>query len=121
MTRHLIVPSLVILAAGLAAVPFADDFLMMTLAVALVAASAGILSPIATYWISLGGGETQGAELGRQTAAASLGQAVGSVAGGMLFDAAMMPNAGFFFPAVLVLGGLVWSAGLSQRLARISS
>lgn len=121
MTRHLVMPGLLILAVGLAAVPFADDFLMMTLAVALVAASAGILSPIATYWISLGGGETQGAELGRQTAAASLGQAAGSVAGGMLFDATIVPNAGFIFPAALVVAGLVWSAGLSQRLARISS
>jgi predicted MFS family arabinose efflux permease len=49
-------------------------------------ASAGILSPIVTYWVSLGAGETQGADLGRVTAAASLGQAIGSAAGGLAPD-----------------------------------
>ena len=45
---------LAILALGLFAVPFADDrHFTMIVAVALVAASAGILSPIVTYWVSL--------------------------------------------------------------------
>ena len=36
-----------------------------------VAASAGILSPILTYWISAKAGSAQGWELGEQTAAAA--------------------------------------------------
>jgi len=119
-TRWLVTPSLVILAAGLAAVPFANGYIVMILAVALVAASAGILSPIATYWISLGAGETQGADLGRQTAAASLGQAVGSAAGGLLFDIAFVPNAAFTLTAALVATGLAASIGLPKRLEKLS-
>jgi MFS family permease len=119
-TRHLVTPCVVILAAGLAAVPFATGYIMTTIAVALVAASAGILSPIATYWISLGAGDTQGTELGRQTAAASLGQATGSVAGGALFDVAIVPNASFTLTAALVAAGLGASIGLPKYLEKLS-
>jgi MFS family permease len=120
-TRHLVTPSLMILAAGLAAVPLASGYIMTTIAVALVAASAGILSPIATYWISLGAGDTQGTELGRQTAAASLGQAAGSVAGGALFDVAVVPNASFTLTAMLVASGLAASIGLPKYLEKLSN
>ena len=72
-TRWFIWPALALLAAGLVTVPLADTSIAMTVAVALIAASAGILSPIATYWASLGTAETQGADLGRMTAASSLG------------------------------------------------
>ena len=120
-TRHLITPSLVILAVGLAVVPFATGYIMTTVAVALVAGSAGILSPAATYWISLGAGHTQGTELGRQTAAASLGQAAGSIAGGALFSSAIVPNASFTLTAAVVFAGLGASIGLSKYLERISA
>ena len=119
-TRWFVTPSLVVLAVGLAAVPFANGYIAMTAAVALVAASAGILSPIATYWISLGAGETQGAELGRQTAAASLGQAIGSAAGGLLFDIAFVPNAAFTLAAALVAAGVAASIGLPRTLEEVS-
>lgn len=119
-TRWLVTPSLAILALSLAAVPFAGGYMMMTVAVALVAASAGILSPIATYWISLGAGEAQGTELGWQTAAASLGQAIGSAAGGLLFDATLVPNAPFTLTAILVATGLTASIGLPRCLERLS-
>lgn len=92
-TRWLLTPGLAILAIGLVAVPFAGTSITMSIAVALVAASAGILSPIVTYWVSLGGGQTRGADLGRVTAAASLGQALGSAAGGLLFDVSVLPGA----------------------------
>ena len=120
-TRHLITPSLVALAGGLATVPFASGYLMTTIAVALVAGSAGILSPIATYWISLGAGDTQGTELGRQTAAASLGQATGSVAGGALFDVTIVPNASFTLTAVFVAAGLAASIRLPKYLETLSN
>lgn len=117
-TRHLVTPGLTILVVGLAFVPFASTYTLMLVAVALIAASAGILSPIAVYWISLGAGETQGRDLGRQTAAASLGAAIGAAATGVLFDIAVMPNASFVFAAALVASGLVTSIGLSKSLTK---
>ena len=118
VTRWFLTPGLVLLAVGLVVVPFANSYITMTIAVALVAASAGILSPIVTYWVSLGGGETQGADLGRVTAAASLGQAVGSAAGGLLFDVSIVPNATFIVTATIVLTGLAASLGLPRLLAQ---
>jgi len=119
-TRYLIIPSLAVLAAGLAMVPFANGFITTILVVGMVAASAGVLSPIATYWISLSAGKTQGAELGLQTSAASLGQAVGAAAAGLSFDFAAMPNASFTLAAVLVTAGLVGSIGLPRFLKKVS-
>jgi MFS family permease len=115
-TRWLLTPSLAVLAIGLVAVPFTSTSITMSVAVALVAASAGILSPIVTYWVSLGSGHTQGADLGRVTAAASLGQALGSAAGGLLFDVQVLPGAAFFVTATVVLAGLAVSLGLPKLL-----
>lgn len=117
-TRWFLTPALAILATGLVAVPFASTSITMGVAVALVAASAGILSPIVTYWVSLGSGATQGADLGRVTAAASLGQALGSAAGGLLFDVSILPGAAFTVTAAVVLAGLTASLGLPQLLLR---
>lgn len=69
-TRRLFVPALAALASGLAATPFAGSYLTLFLAVGLVAAAAGVLSPIDTYCISLIAGKNQATELGLQTAAA---------------------------------------------------
>ncbi|AJZ56621.1 major Facilitator Superfamily protein [Paraburkholderia fungorum] len=116
-TRWFLTPALAVLAASLAAVPFAVNSLAMAVAVALVAGSAGIISPIATYWISLGAGERQGVALGWQTAAASLGQSVGSASGGVLFSAAFIPNASFTLTAMIVLVGLLASVRVPRLLA----
>jgi MFS family permease len=119
LTRWFLTPGLVLLALGLVLVPYATTYFMMTLTVALVAASAGILSPVVTYWVSLGAAETHGGDLGRVVAAASLGQAVGSAAGGLLFDVSILPNAGFILASVIVLAGLSGSLNLPQLLLRI--
>lgn len=116
LTRWFITPGLGLLAVGLLLVPLASSYITTSVAVALVAASAGILSPIVTYWVSLGAGKTQGADLGQVTAAASLGGAVGSAAGGLLFNVAVLPNAGFTAAALIVAAGLAGSLGLSRRL-----
>jgi MFS family permease len=118
-TRWLLGPGLAILAAGLVAVSLANSYLTLILAVALIAASAGILSPIVTYWISLGADKSQGANLGLQTAAASLGQMLGSVAGGLLFDVPTLPGGSFTVPAALVMGGFAAALGLPGLLARL--
>jgi len=78
----------------------------MLVVIGAVAASAGILSPILTYWISAKAGSAQGWELGKQTAAASLGVSVGSLAGGLLFNVAALPGASF----VLSAGSLHWAS-----------
>lgn len=117
MTRWFISPMLVTLAAGLFLVPWASDFFMMLGAVGAVAASAGVLSPILTYWISAKAGGTQGWELGKQTSAASLGVTTGSAAGGLLHNFAALPGASFLLITVLVLLGFMLSLGLPLVLA----
>jgi MFS family permease len=115
-TRWLLAPALAILAGGLAVVPFATSTVAMAIAVAIVAGSAGVVSPIAIYWISLGAGEKQGADLGQQTAAASLGQALGSAAGGLLFSVTILPNASFMLAATAVVAGLAASISVPRLL-----
>ncbi len=106
-TRWLIAPAFAVMGLGLFVVPIATDFRAMLLVIGAVAASAGILSPILTYWIASHAGHKSGAELGRQTAAASLGAALGSAAGGLLYDVAWLPNAAFVLTAIVVLSA-VW-------------
>ena len=115
-TRWFIAPALAVLAAGLYLVPRASDFMLMLAVIGAVAASAGILSPILTYWISRNAGKAQGAELGKQTAAASLGAAIGSAAGGLLFDVSPLPNAAFLLVTVLTMLAVVLSLGLPHLL-----
>ena len=115
-TRWLIAPALAVLAAGLFLVPRASDFTLMLVVIGAVAASAGILSPILTYWISAKAGCAQGWELGKQTAAASLGVTLGSAAGGLLFNAAALPGASFVLTAGLTVLGFLLSLGLPHLL-----
>ena len=111
-TRWFIAPALVVMAAGLFTVPFASDFAMMLGVIGAVAASAGILSPIVTYWISSKAGHAQGAELGKQTAASSLGAATGSAAGGLLFATNWLPGASFMLASGLTIVGILLSLRL---------
>ena len=115
-TRWFIAPALAILAIGLFLVPRANDFAMMLLVVGAVAASAGIISPILTYWISSKAGHAQGSQLGKQTASASLGAAIGSAAGGLLFDVTWLPNASFVLIAAMTVLGLLISLTLPKML-----
>jgi hypothetical protein len=59
---------------------------------------------------------SQGAELGKQTAASSLGAAVGSAAGGLLFDIAPLTHASFLLVTVLAVLGVLLSLGLPKVL-----
>ena len=115
-TRWLIAPVLAVLALSLFLIPWASDFTWTLVVIGAVAASAGILSPILTYWISAKAGSAQGWELGKQTAAASLGVTVGSVAGGLLYNVAALPGASFVLTAGLVALGLLLSLGLPHLL-----
>lgn len=116
MTRWLIAPALAVLAVGLFLVPRASDFSLMLVVTGTVAASAGILLPILTYWISFNAGHAQGWELGKQAAAASLGVAVGSAAGGLLYNVAALQDASFVLAAILTALGVLLSLGLPRLL-----
>jgi MFS family permease len=115
-TRWLVAPAFGVLAVGLFAVPLAGSFALMLLVTGGVAASAGILSPILTYWIAAGAGHKSGAGLGKQTSAASLGAATGSAAGGLLYDVAWLPNAAFVLMAGVALLAVWPSLRLPGRL-----
>tara|TARA_R110001606_G_scaffold71247_19_gene163981 strand:- start:25094 stop:26356 length:1263 start_codon:yes stop_codon:yes gene_type:complete len=115
-TRWMIAPALVVLTLGLFLLPHAANFSWMLVVIGAVAASAGILTPILVYWISSRAGRAQGAQLGRQTAAASLGAAVGSAAGGLLYDVAWLPGASFLIMSTLTGIGVVLSLGLPRML-----
>ena len=114
--RRLIAPLLALMAIGLVLVPWTSTFVMVLVLVGVVATSAGVLTPILTYWISLGAGGRQGAALGRQAAAASLGQAAGSVAGGALFNVTLVPGAPFLLAAALLALGAAAAARLPRML-----
>ena len=88
----------------------------MLVVIGAVDASAGTLSPILTYWISAKAGNAQGWELGKQTAATSLGVTTGSAIGGLLFNAAALPGASFMFAALLAVFGFVLSLKLPHLL-----
>ncbi len=115
-TRWFIAPALTVLAVGLFLVPQASDFALMLVVIGAVAASAGILSPILTYWISAKAGRAQGTGFGMQTAVASLGTAVGSSAGGLLFDVPWLPGASFLLVTALTALGVLLSLGLPSLL-----
>jgi MFS family permease len=115
-TRWFITPALAVLTVGLFLVPRASNFTLMLFVIGAVAASAGILSPIITYWISSKAGKSQGVELGKQTAAASLGAAIGSAAGGLLFNVAGLPGASFLLVTALTMLGVFLSLSLPKML-----
>ncbi len=115
-TRWLVAPAFTALAAGLFAVPLAESFASMIMVTGAVAASAGILSPILTYWTAAGAGYKSGAALGRQTSTVSLGAAVGSAAGGLLNDVTWLPNAAFVLMAGVALLAVWPSLRLPGRL-----
>lgn len=120
-TRWFIAPAFGVLAASLFLVPSAPNFTLLLVVIGAVAASAGILSPILTYWISSKAGAAQGTQLGKQTAAASLGAALGSAAGGLLFEVARVPNASFMLVTALTVVAILLSLGLPGKLVTLKS
>ena len=61
-------------------------------------------------------GSAQGWQLGKQTAAASLGVTLGSAAGGLLFNVTALPGASFVLTAGLTVLGFLLSLGLPHLL-----
>jgi len=102
--RALLVPALLAMTIGLVLLPFSVRYDALLLAVALIAGVTGLLIPALAYLVSLAAGAGQGATFGLQTAVASLGQGVGSVAAGWLFTLSV--KAPFWITAGLLEGSL---------------
>lgn len=85
-TRRALGPALAVLAGALFLAPRANGFALMLAATSAVAASAAVLAPRLTYWTARGARAGRGLHIGRQTAAVSLGGAVGASMGGLLHD-----------------------------------
>jgi MFS family permease len=82
---RLVVAALVILSAGLGLLAFSNGGLVTAMAFVLAATGIGVLIPSLAVRISSAAGARQGWAMGRQAAAANLGQAVGAAATGSLF------------------------------------
>lgn len=114
----LLAPAFLAMAAGVALLPYAVNYPAMLIGVGLVAAASGLLIPALAYWVSLTAGAAQGAALGQQTAAASLGQAAGSAAAGWLF--AVLIEAPFWATAGLLGLGAVAALRVSNTLKEVT-
>ncbi len=114
-SRRMVVYLLLAMSIGLVWLPGMREFGAILFFVALIAAAAGVLTPLLAYQVSLGATTGRGAALGKQTAAASLGQALGSVAAGGLF--ALRPESPFWVAAALLLVGAMIYFTLGGRPA----
>jgi MFS family permease len=114
-TRLLFAPAFLLLAVSMLLLWRADDSRALTVAVGGVAAAAGVLSPLIAYWVSLAAGRLQGAQLGWQTSAASLGQTLGSTVAGLMIARAWSGGA-FLAAGVLALAGALLAVPLARGL-----
>ena len=115
-SRRVVVSLFLAMSLGLVLLPRMSEFGALLFIVALIASAAGVLTPLLAYQVSLGATTGLGAALGKQTAAASLGQALGSVAAGGLF--ALRPESPFWVAAALLLLGTLFYLALGGRPAR---
>lgn len=100
---RLVVAALAVLSAGLGLLAVSTRGFVTSVAFVLAAAGIGVLIPSLAVRISSAAGARQGWAMGRQAAAANLGQAVGAAVTGSLF--ALAPPLPF-----LIAGGLVAAA-----------
>ena len=120
-TRWLMTPAFGLLAGGLLLLSTANAGAQLYWAVAVIAGAAGILSPVIGFWVSLSAGKAQGRDLGWQTSASSIGQAVGSAMAGLLYGTAQLMEGAFLLAAGGALAGAAVSLSLAFRLARSNS
>lgn len=103
-----------VMSVGVALLPLATTYLLLLIGVGLIAAASGLLIPALAYMVSLAAGARQGAALGKQTAAASLGQAVGSVVAGWLF--AVLVGYSYWVTAALLAFGAVTAHQVAKEV-----
>ena len=100
---YIVVPSLAAIGLGFLFLPGARDGLFMSLLVTLIAGGVGMWSAASNTFLARGTRKNLGMALGLQTAFASVGQGLGSVAGGSLY--AVLTGSSFFVMAGLMLTG----------------
>lgn len=113
--RFIITTALLTMSLGLGYLPLAVELKEIFLATGLVGLGSGVLIPLLAYQASLNAKSFQGAALGKQTAAGSLGQGLGSMTAGVLFGFAS--QAPFWFAALLLAGGTL----LGLKFGRVRS
>ncbi len=107
VTRMLVVPAVVLLAGSFVLLSGMASFVPLRATVDLFSASAGVLTPILLFWTSRAAGEAQGVQLGWQSAVASLGQTIGSVATGLFLASSLWTGSVFMImAAVLAVAGI---------------
>ena len=89
--------------AGFSLLAVSDGMLSASIAVALIAAGSGALTPLLTLLASLRPGIGIGASIGIQTAAANLGQGAGSIAAGLLY-ASISRESFWLYAALMAIG-----------------
>jgi DHA1 family multidrug resistance protein-like MFS transporter len=117
--RGLLAPAFLAMAVGIALLPWAATYPMLIVGVGLVAGASGVLIPSLAYLVSLAAGTRHGVALGKQTAAASLGQAVGSAVAGWLF--AILIGGSFWVTAALLALGAVAALRVAEALKVVSN
>ena len=100
---YIVVPSLTAMSLGFMFLPGAMSGFLMSLLVTLIGGGVGIWSAASTTFLARDTRKNLGMALGLRTAAASLGQALGSVAGGSLY--AVLAGSSFLVMAGLMLTG----------------
>ena len=119
-TKVLVAPAFLVMAIGLAVIPSITAFSEMLFAVSVVAASAGVISPLLAFWVSRITARSQGVELGIQAASVSFGLSVGSAGAGLLFGFNGLQGAGFLAAAVVMALAATASLKLPRLIAPVT-
>ncbi|HEY5831027.1 MAG TPA: MFS transporter [Hyphomicrobiaceae bacterium] len=117
-TRRLLAPMFAVMGLGLALLPVAAGPNSLLAVTGMVAAAGGLLTPVLAYWVSWISGRGQGAELGLQTAAVALGQTLGAVGAGLLFEFSGIAGTPFLLPAAMAIATGMALALPAQQGAR---
>lgn len=109
--------ALAAIALGLA--PFAPDSMSLGLLIVVVATSAGMVTPVLSYELLERDRIETGLVLGRQAAAGNLGQAIGALAAGTLYQAGS--SVPFWVASGVLLGGgmlavSVWGSARTEEI-----
>jgi DHA1 family multidrug resistance protein-like MFS transporter len=103
---YIVVPSLTAMGLGFLFLPGAKDGFLMSVLVVLIAGGVGMWSAASNTFLARDTRKNLGMALGLQTAAASVGQGFGSVAGGSLY--AVLTGSSFLVMAGLMLTGALF-------------
>ena len=118
---YIIVPSLTLMGLGFLFLPGARDGLLMTVLIALIAGGVGTWSAASNTFLARDRKQL-GMALGLQTAAGSVGQGLGSVAGGSFYaelgTLSFLPTAAIMLAGALV--GFLWSRFGNKELVASS-